>query len=113
MTLKTRLRRTDPTGAEPRPPMTLPDGHWIGLDSRTLLSGDSPAGPGVPVAHAVLLPTTPARAHPARRQRADPHPRRVADGVPVRICTPHRDGARAGRLRLGRRRPRDAPMMAV
>jgi len=69
MTLKTRLRRTDPTGAEPQPPMTLPDGHWIGLDSRALPSGDSPAGPGVPVAHAVLLPTTPARAHPARRQR--------------------------------------------
>ena len=32
MTLKTRLRRTDPTGAEPQPPMTLPDGHWIGFD---------------------------------------------------------------------------------
>jgi hypothetical protein len=35
--------------------MTLPDGHWIGSDSRALLSGDSPAGPGVPVAHAVFF----------------------------------------------------------
>src|SRR6476659_9669015 len=132
MTLKTRLRRTDPTCDEPPPPMTLPrraldrfrlprphcpadptrattvappvpGRHPTGCKGHLrlhLLSGDSPAGPGVPVAHAVLLPTTPARAYPAGRQRADRHPRRVADGVPVRICAPHRDGARARRAAL-------------